>query len=136
MRSLLSFILSCCCVVKINSIHYTALASNSPIKSTEVSIFNKLRISEETKTLPWQATLLLKLFKPQFLQEKEETLLISTPRREKFFVSDQFLDRAYKWIEKYFKKVLDWGLSHQKTFNIAVKASIFTVIGMRSYVFG
>lgn len=105
------------------------VANTSPVKTKDdTSIFSRLRIPDETKMLPWQATFLLRLVKPKFLQEQEETFSTASNSREKL-MSVQILNNFYKWIAKFIDRLSDWGLRHQKNFGIAAKASVFTFIG-------
>ena len=105
------------------------VANTLPVKAKDdASIFSRLRIPDETKMLPWQATFLLRLVKPKFLQEQEETFSTASNSREKL-MSVQILNNFYKWVAKFIDRLSDWGLRHQKNFGIAAKASVFTFIG-------
>lgn len=120
---------SICTANRGNSIPPKVSATTPPQKKREgTSIFSKLRIPEETKMLPWQATVLLRLIKPKFLQEQDEKFLMSSNSREKL-LSVQLLSNFYKWIGGNLDKLSDWGIRHRKTFGIAAKAAVFTYIG-------
>lgn len=113
---------------KPNSIPQKVLITPAPRKNNEeTSIFSKFRIPDETKMLPWQATVLLRIIKPKFLQEQEEKFLQSSSREKLLYV--QVVNNFYKWIAKCFDKLSNWGLRHQKNFHVAAKASLFTFIG-------
>jgi hypothetical protein len=113
---------------KPNNVPQKVLATTPPRRNNEeTSIFSKLRIPDETKMLPWQATVLLRLIKPKFLQEQDEKFQQSSSREKLLYV--QVMNNFYKWIAKCFDKLSAWGLRHQKNFHVAAKASIFTFIG-------
>ena len=106
------------------------VANTLPVKTKDdTSIFSRLRIRDETKMLPWQASFLFRLFKPNFLQEQEENLLSTSSNAPEKLLSVQILSSFYKWVAKFIDRLSDWGLRHQKNFSIAAKASVLTFLG-------
>jgi hypothetical protein len=106
------------------------VANTLPVKTKDdTSIFNRLRIRDETKMLPWQASFLFRLFKPNFLQEQEENLLSTSSNAPEKLLSVQILSSFYKWVAKFIDRLSDWGLRHKKNFSIAAKASVLTFLG-------
>jgi hypothetical protein len=121
------FIVSFCVfIIKTNSIHLAANV-NLPIPQ-KPSIFEKFRIPDETKMLPWQATLLLRIIRPKFLYKEEKAVIKSQSRENLYTV--KILKNSYKWLERIFERFLSWGSSHQETFKLIGKASVFTLIGL------
>ena len=128
-RFIIVMIVLSVCIGKTSSVQPKVLAASTPQKSKEgSSIFDKLRIPEETKMLPWQVTLLLRLTKPKFLQDNDDFLMSSSSPREKL-LSVQLLSNAYKWLGAFFDKVSVWGVSHKKNFGLAAKSSVLFFIG-------
>lgn len=129
MRFILILIALSGCVGKTSVVQQKILAANTPQKSKDrPSIFDKFRIPEETKMLPWQITVLLRLMKPKFMQDDDDFLMSSSSPREKL-LSAQLLSNAYKWLGAFFDKISVWGMSHKKNFGLAAKASVLTFIG-------
>ena len=129
MRVIIALLVLNAFITKTSSIQRKVVATNTPQKSKGgSSIFDKLRIPEETKMLPWQATLLLRIIKPKFLQDQDEKFLMSSSPREKL-MSVQLISNAYKWLERVFENLSRWALSHKKNFHIAAKSSVLVFIG-------
>ena len=130
MRAILAILVLNVFIIRTSSIQHKVVATNTPQKSKGgSSIFDKLRIPEETKMLPWQATLLLRIIKPKFLMEQDEKFLLSSSSPREKLMSVQLISNACKWLERGFESLSKWALSHKKNFNIAAKSSVLVFIG-------
>ena len=70
---IVALLISNTAAVKGSNLPQKVVANTLPVKAKDdSSIFSRLRIRDETKMLPWQASFLFRLFKPNFLQEQEE----------------------------------------------------------------
>ena len=136
MRVILAVVVVNVFIMRTSSIQHKVVATNTPQKSKGgSSIFDKLRIPDETKMLPWQATLLLRIIKPKFLMEQDEKFLLSSSSPREKLMSVQLLSNAYKWLERGFENLSKWALSHKKNFNIAAKSSVLVFIGKKTKYF-
>ena len=104
-------------------------------KKLVTSIVKKI-FPDDLRILPWQTSLLLRIFRPELAGMEipdglvDTNRLVATPR-EKWLSSrgHRWVQGWVTWIEGFVTEMSKWVSHHQKSFEIGCKATLITIVG-------